>query len=419
MKRPAWAFSPLLLLFVLSAALYAAPADEWESGSQAFESGDYASALLFFEMARDAGQDGPAVHYNIAVSQFKLRRYEAAGRTFALIARRYPSMRGLAEYNLGLVAQRLGDIAGARAHFLRAYEASPDDRTIRVLASRRLRESEPEVRTASRWTGAVGIRAGNDDNVTLRDQALSPDGTAGDSPMADLFASVRGPWTGRNGFRLEGDAYLVKYVDADAFDQSEIGGGVFYDWRSGDWRFQVGIRAGAGWLGGDAFDRKAGVNGRVVRYIGSGALVDLRYTYDDVTDADARFAGIEGLRRQLDARYRWYRDGHRVQLRYWLETNDRLDPGVSPDRDRFGIDYRFQPEAGLGYEAGVDLRTSDYAELETPREEDLLTFRAGLSYTFRNNSQVLAEFREWENDSTDEAFSYDRAQITLGFLKIF
>lgn len=419
MKRPAWALSPLLLLFVLANAPCAAPADEWASGSQAFESGDYLSALRFFEMGRDMGLDGPAVHYNIAVSQFKLRQYEAAARTFSLIADRFPSMRGLAEYNLGLVAQRLGDSAGARVHFLRAYETSPENRTIRVLASRRLRESEPDVRIASRWTGAIGIRAGNDDNVALRDQALSPDGTAGESSMADLFASVRGPWTGRNGFRLEGNAYLLKYVDADAFDQSEISGGGFYDWRSGDWRLQAGIQAGAGWLGGDAFDRKAGVNGRIVRYIGSGALVDLRYIYDEVTEADVRFAGIEGSRRQLDARYRWYRDGHRVQLRYLLETNDRLDPGVSADRDRFGIDYRFQPEAGLGYEAGVDLRSSNYAEVETPREEDLLTFRAGLNYTFGNNSQVLVEFREWDNDSTDEAFSYDRAQITLGFLRIF
>jgi hypothetical protein len=359
------------------------------------------------------------VHYNIAVSQFKLQRYEAASRTFALIADRYPPMRGLAEYNLGLVARRLGDTAEARVHFLRAYEVSPDNRTIRVLASRRLRESEPDVGTASRWTGAIGVRAGNDDNVALRDETVLPAGTAGESPMADLFALVRGPWTGRNGFRLEGSAYLVKYFDADEFDQSEISGGAFYDWRSGDWRIRAGVQAGAGSLGGDAFDRKAGVNGRLVRYIGSSTLIDLRYAYDDVTDADSRFAGIDGSRRQLDARYRWYREGHRVQLRYWLETNDRLDPGVSPDRDRFGIDYRFQPEAGMGYEAGIDWRTSEYADLTAPRQEDLRTFRASLSYTFRNNSLVLAEFRDSENDSTDEAFSYNRTQITLGLLKIF
>lgn len=187
MKRAAIGPVLLLPLLVLAGALYAAPADDWESGTRAFESGDYASALLFFEAARDSGLDAAAVHYNIAVSQFKLQRYEAAWRTFALIADRYPPMRGLAEYNLGLVARRLGDTAEARVHFLRAYEVSPDNRTIRVLASRRLRESEPDVGTASRWTGAIGVRAGNDDNVALRDETVLPAGTAGESPMADLF----------------------------------------------------------------------------------------------------------------------------------------------------------------------------------------------------------------------------------------
>ena len=47
--------------------------------------------------------------------------------------------------------------------------------------------------------------------------------------MADVFAAVQGPWNGRSGFRLDASAYLVKYFDADDFEQSEVRGGVFYD----------------------------------------------------------------------------------------------------------------------------------------------------------------------------------------------
>lgn len=419
MKRPASVCLSLLLLLVLADLACAAAADDFEAGTQAFERGEYASALVFFEGARDAGLEGPAVHYNIAVSRYRLQRYEAAGRTFALISDRYPMMRGLAEYNLGLVAWRLGNDAAARTHFLNAYEMSPDNRTIRVLASRRLRESEPDARTAARWTGAVGVRGGHDDNVALRDEAVLPAGGAGDSPTADLFASVRGPWTGRNGFRVEGSAYLVRYFDADEFDQSEISAGVFYDWRRGDWRLQGGMRAGAGSLGGDAFDRKIGAHGRLLRYLGGNGLIDVRYAYDDVTDADSRFAGIDGSRQQLDVRYRWYRDDHRVQLRYQAEINDRADPGVSPDRNRLSADYRFQPETGFGYEAGFDWRRSDYSELAVPREEDLFTLRAAVGYALSARSMVLLELRASENDSTDETFSYDRNQITFGLLRIF
>lgn len=414
--------SRVLLFSVLLAfgnGAFAATGNDWDSGSQAFENGDYAAALVFFELARDKGLEGPAVHYNIAVSQFKLGRYDAAGRTFSLIVHQFPKMRGLAEYNLGLVARRLGDRNEARVHFLAAYALSPDNRTIRVLASRRLRELEPDVRSAARWTGAFGVRAGNDDNIALRDEAGLPVGTTADSPMADVFATLQGPWNGRSGFRVDAGAYLVKYFNAEEFDQSEIRGGVFYDWRSNDWRVQFGIHASAGTLGGDAFDRKAGARARIVRYIARNAAMDLRYTYDDVTDADSLFAGIAGSRQQFEVRYRWYSNSHRVQLRYQLETNDRLNPGVSPDRNRFAIDYRYQPEEGVGYEAGIDMRNSDYDELTTPREEDLFTFRAALTYTFRSNWQVVLEYRGSDNDSTDDTFSYDRTQITLGAMKLF
>lgn len=413
----------LVLLFSVLLAFgngaFAATGNDWDSGSQAFENGDYAAALVFFELARDKGLEGPAVHYNIAVSQFKLGRYDAAGRTFSLIVHQFPKMRGLAEYNLGLVARRLGDRNEARVHFLAAYALSPDNRTIRVLASRRLRELEPDVRSAARWTGAFGVRAGNDDNIALRDEAGLPVGTTADSPMADVFATLQGPWNGRSGFRVDAGAYLVKYFNAEEFDQSEIRGGVFYDWRSNDWRVQFGIHASAGTLGGDAFDRKAGARARIVRYIARNAAMDLRYTYDDVTDADSLFAGIAGSRQQFEVRYRWYSNSHRVQLRYQLETNDRLNPGVSPDRNRFAIDYRYQPEEGVGYEAGIDMRNSDYDELTTPREEDLFTFRAALTYTFRSNWQVVLVYRGSDNDSTDDTFSYDRTQITLGAMKLF
>jgi len=409
----------MYMLLALEGNAFASIGDDWESGRQAFENGDHAAALAFFAAARDQGLEGPAVHYNIAVSQFELGRYDAAAETFAMIARRFPQMRGLAEYNLGLVARRLDDRSAARAHFLSAFELSPDNRTIRILASRRLHELEPEVRVASRWNGAFGVRAGNDDNVALQDEAGLAGGITAESPLADVFASIQGPWNGRSGFRFDTSAYLVKYSDADDFDQSEVRGGVLYDWRLNDWRIQLGLRVSASTLGGDAFDRKVGGRARIVRYIGRSSAIDLRYTYDDVSDADSFFAGIAGTRQQVDARYRWYRGDHRVQLRYWFETNERRDPGVSPDRNRFAIDYRYQPEQGVGYEAGIDMRNSDYDDLTTPRKEDLRTFRAALTYMFPSNWQAVLEYRGSNNDSTDDRFSYDRRQITLGATKLF
>lgn len=409
----------ICFLLAIAGTAVATINDDWESGKVAFQAGDYTSALVYFEAARDAGLTGPAVYYNIAVSQFKLGEYAAARQTFVLTARRFPKMRGISEYNLGLIARRLENTGEAREYFLRAYELSPENRTIRVLASRRLRELVPEVRTASRWTGAFGVRAGYDDNIALRDELGLPVGAITESPTASAFASFSGPWNGDSGFRLEGSAYLIRYTDADAYDQSEFRGGVFYEWLPADWRLQFGVQASAGALGGDAFDRKTGARARAVRYINRDSAVDLRYTYEDINEANSLFAGIAGSRQRFDARYRWYRDAHRIQLRFLVETNDRLDPGVSPTRNRFAMNYGYQPERGFGLEAGVELRNSNYKDVVTPREEDLTTLRGALTYMFRGNWLVRFEYRNASNDSTDDTYSYDRSQFSLGALKYF
>lgn len=407
------------LLLLTGATANAVVDSDWNAGQQAFLAGDYHSALIFFESARDTGLDSPAVHYNIAVSQFQLGDYAASRETFTLVRRRFPPMRGLAEYNLGLIALRLDNEADARAHFLNAYRHSPEERKIRILASRNLRELQPGVSAATRWSGVLGVRAGHDDNVALRDEAGLPAGTTTDSPMTDLFAAFSGPWNGRSGFRFEGNAYLVRYPDADEFNQFQMGGAVFYDWRPNDWRIQLALQGSALALNGDAYDRKVGPRVRVIRYLGAGSSIDLRYTFDDVSEGEDRFAAISGERQRVDARYHWYRDGHRAQFRYRREINDRLDPSVSPERSQVGFNYWYQPERGLGFEAGVDFRQSEYDEMATPREEDLLTLRVGLSYVFGDEWRALVEYRNSENDSTDELFSYARSRLMLGLLKTF
>lgn len=412
--------SAMLALLMSATLVGPAVADsaEWAAGTAAFSAEDYEAALTHFERARDEGLDGPAVHYNIAVSQFKLGLLDEAAVTFSLIAAHYPQMEGLAEYNLGLVARREGNRDIAAQHFFRAYNVS-DDEKIRILASQRLGELEPDSRKVSRWSGAFGARAGNDDNVALRDEAGVPAGTSMESPVVDVFASVHGPWTGRDGFRFHGNAYAIAYADADEFDQFELAAGSFYEWRRDSWRAELGIRASASTLGGDAYDRKAGMGARFVRYIGDASLVDLRYNYDQVSEGDPDFSGIAGSRQRIDAAYRWYRNDHRVQLRYILETNDRDSASVSRDRDAFIVDYRLLPLQGFGYNVGLEYRNSEYNELEIPRSEDLVTAFGTLSYTFSNDWSIMLEYRQSDNDSTDPIYSYDRKVITLGALMLF
>jgi tetratricopeptide (TPR) repeat protein len=396
-------------------------ADDWADGNAAFERGDYAEALRFFEAGRDSDISGPAVHYNIAVCQYKLERYAEAGETFAFIARAYPRMAGLAEYNLGLVTQRMGDTAAAAEHFLRAYRLSGDNETIRVLASNQLAEIEPEEQAAPAWSGAFGVRAGYDDNIVLRDTAGISSGITTESPMLDVFASASRPLPDLlDGLLLEGSVYGIRYFDADDFDQNEISVGAVYEWQPGSWRIEAGAYAGASWLGGDAFDRRIGMSVAGYRSLGGGASANLAYYYDDISEGDDIFNGINGKRHQVVARYRrHFSDGRRMFVRLRHEYNDRLDPGVSPTRSGLSVDYRHLPETGWGFEAGASYRRSRFDNAAVSRSENLFSARSALTRRLAGDWILLVEYRHSDNDSSDPAFSYDQNSLTIGAVQTF
>jgi len=411
------------LLIAISALLIAvlAHADDWANGNAAFKQGDYIAALSFFEAARDSGVTGPAVHYNIAVCHYELEQYEEASESFAFIVREYPRMAGLAEYNLGLVAQRMGDTTDAAEHFLRAYRLSRDNETIRVLASNQLAGIESEARPASRWSGAFGARAGYDDNIVLRDTAGIPLGVTTESPMLDIFASVAGPFSAQpGGWRFEGSVYGIRYFDDDDFDQDEISAGAVYEWRTGGWRLKAGAYAGAGWLGGDSFDRRIGLGVEGYRSLGDNGAATLAYYYDDISEGDDIFDGISGSRHHVVARYRWYSaDGRRLLVRLRHEDNDRRDPGVSPTRTGASVDYRYLPDSGWGFEAGASYRRSRFSDVAVSRTENLVSVRGALTRYLVRDWILLVEYRYSDNDSDDPTFSYDRNALTVGAMRTF
>lgn len=411
------AVAALLLHSAFAPLAVADVAADWASGQQAFAAGDYESALLYFELARDAGQDGVAVHYNIAVCQFKLSRFVEAGTTFRYIAANHAKMRGLAEYNLGLVERRLGNDDVAREHFIVAWDNSAGDDTLQSLAAAMLEELTPP--EPPDWYGAVALRVGHDDNVALRDSLGLPAGVTSESPMADLFASLGYNPSGFGELWLDGSIYAVAYSDADDFDQSEYRLGALYIWRPGDWRLETSAHFVYGTLGGSGFEREVALGARAVRYVGEDGTLDLQYRYDDITEDDPLFAGIAGSRQQLDLRYRWYRGDHNVILRLGAERNDRLDPGVSPSRARFQADYRFEPSDGWGFEAGIGLRASDYDDLETPRNEDLTTLSAAITRMVADVWLLGLQYQYSENESNDPEFAYERHLISFGVLRTF
>lgn len=412
----------LLTLIVLLAACGASrgdTADDWAEGQAAWNRADYSSALDHFLAARAAGLDSAAVHYNIAVSQYRLGRYADALETFTLIAERFPAMRALAEYNLGLTAEKLGDEDGARDHYLAAHAGAGGNETLRVLASRRLREVAPDASASDSWTAALGVRAGHDSNVALRDDAGLPAGTTTESPMIDVFATVQSPTPPEAGWVADASLYALRYTDAREFDQAELRAALGYDGLGGPWRWHVGAQAGAGTVASDPFDRRVGLYGTAGRPVGESGTVAFSASFDEIRAADDVWDGIRGQRWILDGRYTWFARAHRVRLRLTYEANDRADPGVSPQRNRWSVDYRYLAANGFSYELGLEYRDSTYADLPVRRDEQLTTLRAAAGYTAGERWVYLAEVRAGQNASTDPEFDYDRNVVTIGVMRLF
>jgi len=405
-----------LLLVLLTGGAAANSSTDWESGGAAFASGQYDAALSYFEAARDSGLGGPAVHYNIAVCQYSLGDYVAARETFQLIARRFPTMQGLAEYNVGLSERRLGNLNAAQRHFVSAYRHSGDEK-IKALAVSQLTELEREQRPA--WYGLVGVQVGHDDNVALRDSLGLPAGVSADSPLADLFATLRGPLAGVGGLELDSSLYAVTYPDADEYDQVEIRIGALYTFDRGDWRLRGGIYGAAGTLAGSSFNREVNLDLRSIRYLGEDATFELRLRRDEISSAKALFDGIEGSRSRLELGYRWHSVDQILAVRLGVEENDRLDAGVSPSRQQIRADHSYQISDSWGLESAAAYRSSDYDDVTLPRTEDLLSLAVGVVYVTGSNWRFSGRYQYSTNDSTDPTYSYDRNQLTVGFQRLF
>lgn len=397
--------------------------DAFVAGETAFAAADYRRAVEHFEAARDAGLAGPAVHYNIGVSYYRLGEYERAGQTFSMIAERFPAMRELAVYNLGLALLRQDRQAEAVAAFERA--ASAPDEVVAGLARAMLERldtaapSDGLPRSAWSWTRLFDLKLGHDDNVVLVDESvLAPDQASG-SPFAELFAYAGGASGAGGRFRFDASAYLVRYPDAGSFDQNTVRVAGAHRWSWGDWRLDAGPHYQHSMLGGDGFERRLGVSADLRLTLDARSGLAIRLTLDDVDELDDRFGFVAGRREQLRLGFDRRGDSGRIALGYEIERNDREDPGVSPLRNRLYARYRRQLNADWSADLGASYRASRYRDLPETRSENLIELAVGASRALPGEWQLVGEYLWADNDSNMDVFSYRRQRIGLGVSKVF
>lgn len=407
----------LALVCISSPAGAADPNQTFDSGTAAFAETDYLRALAYFKEARDSGLQTAAVDYNIAVCYYRLGDYSHAAVEFASIAERYPEMRGLAQYNLGLVALKESDQAAAEAYFRQALSNS-DDETVRYLARRQLGMQDAAASTAQ-WFTLVDARFGYDDNVLLLDEEISlPDGRSTESSFTELLAYVTGPLKA-SGFRFDGTAFVVRYPSASVFDQTMLRVGGVYQWQWGAWQAEIGPHVSHTTLDGDTFEERTGAGMRLRRDIGAHTALGIRVMHDEVSEGDPRFASFDGSRSWLELRLDRRLPQGRVSLAYATEENDRRAASVSPERDKLSLRYRRSLNAVWLADLQLAFKESRYGELTVPRVEDLTELGVELTRSFDRDWQLNGGLSLADNDSAVATVEYRRARYSMGFAKQF
>lgn len=399
--------------------------EAFAEGTAAFSAGDFEHALARFEAALAAGLDGPAVHYNIGVCLYRLGRYPQADAAFASIADRWPDMRGLAEYNLGLVALKQGESRRAERHF-RAALASTDDETIVYLAREQLARgaqapgapAAPQAPTDERLV-LVDARLGYDDNVLmLADEIRLPDGQSGESRFIEVWAQISDPLAD-SGFRFDGSVYALHYPEAETFDQNVLQVGFPYEWSIGAWRGEAGPQLGWTTFDGDVLDRRVAIDARASRDVGPGSTVELRFAHQEIGEGDSLYEFFAGDRTVLEVRLHLRGQHGRLTLSHGVERNDRVAATVSPRRTRWSVHYLYDVSAAWQMEMQASWRDSRYGKLAEPREEDLGEIDVFVTRVLPDDWFASAGVSLVDNDSNVSTADYRGRRMSIGVMKQF
>jgi tetratricopeptide (TPR) repeat protein len=394
---------------------------QFEAGAEAFREQDFESALAAFRAALDAGLTGPAVHYNIGVCAWELGRLDEAEAAF-LAASAYPAMAATAFYNLGLVRQRRGDGDGA-AHWFELARDLAQDQNLRLLAESQLPlpPTAPTTPTAStpwptRPVRFAAVHAGYDDNVALiaEEQVLG----ISDTGSAYLEVQYAGMTPLRNGLRLEGSAYLLRYESLDEYDQAGARLGMVAGRQWERWVAELGTDYGLNMLDGERFEDRRGIWIGALRQLDAGGELRLRYRFEDIVGQD-EFDTLSGQRHEAGLRLALREAGRRWRLEYRYETNDRDSEIVSPDRHRVDGELSLELGRRIAARLGSGWRHSRYELQDGSRTERRSYVSAALSGPLTKQLDWLVRVDLARNSSSEAAFDYTQRRAFAGIEALF
>ena len=400
----------MLAILLLPLSVTAQTADEvFADGQKFFNKGDYSRALKSFQEARRMGIKGPAIDYNLGVTQYKLKNYPESEQHFTRLLND-KGMRPLAAFNLGLVYDKQDKRSEAIKWFKVTYDESTDYK-LKTLAWRALDELGVKVKKPFKrgMSGMVGLFYGSDSNVI---DPVNPASNISDN-FTELYAGLYysiSPSLQLNGFLLNQD-----YTIANTYDFQLMDLNLEKSFTRGSWDTNAAALFTTSSLGGLAYQDVVGGQIEGTRPLGKGHDLRLRYRYEQISSTARSY--LQGTRQKLRVE-RISQDNRGNKLMYEMELNDRANSAsasYSPTRHllRYYVSHRISENWKTdGY---VDYRISNYSPVAgVTREDQRMRLKARLKRKLGKQFELVGEYAYSNNQSNVASYVYSRNVVSLG-----
>lgn len=421
----------LILTALLSPLAFAASAgDLFAHGVAAFKKKDFASALHYFEQAKTAGLETPAVHYNLGATFYKLGRYKESENAF-LVCSHDPAWAALAYYNAGLAAYRRGQRATAGEYFDRASRLSDNDELLGLALTMLERTNPTALRRA---TGAFAFNLGYNDNVTLAASGQTLRASNQSDQFAEMFAFATGFWTeGANAPRWEASLYDLTYAHLKDNSITELSLGAAQPLALTQWHTEVALQWEFVLRDWQRFQQIASVRLDSVRDWPNRREVRVSIEFSAINALDPNFEFLDGSQQRLSVSTSqplgigWLRVGAT------LERNDREDLATtteffsfSPKRTGVWLKGSWPLGAHWQLEPTMRYTQSRYADPDrrasgvvATREDDERQVVLRMKYQLTAAWRVVGEYSFIDNRSNFPELSYSQRVASVGVTRPF
>lgn len=422
--------------------------DAYDQGIDAFNRGDYETAVTHFLESQTDNPDDTSLQYNLGASYYKLGRYEEARESFLKVTE-HPELASLGYYNLALVAAQLDQPELATSWLRRTIETS-DNAMLRTLAQTMLaRYSSQKENPAPPMPPAPDIipadflrsgfivgEMGYDSNVILRSDTQTLVASEQDDFFFDAFGYLNRQYREtENGLRmnLEGNAYVIKYQDINGYDTDtlRLGGTLGKDLSV--WTAESGVHLAYTFLDGNKFTLEPQFNISVNRWLKPRrSRLRLRYEASRINALDNLYTYLNGWRHITDARMTLLHGEQQLHLIYQLETNYREElytprfTSYSPIRNSLRliaespVNNMLDAAVEVQYYHSHYLNSNELADGSfVTRSDDRLSAVARLTHRFRGGNELSLEYRRTDNKSNIDDYDYTQYVTMLGLLLSF